>query len=94
MAVVGPGSYFDDYLKAMSNQGSFIRLQLFEKRKAVVDMALDYVNPFLEEIDEFADCILNGAQPETDSSGALKALSFVRAAIESEKIAKPVTLPR
>ena len=44
------------------------------------------------EIDEFADCILTGAQPETDGEGALSALAFIRAAIESSQSGKQAKL--
>ena len=44
----------------------------------------------LEEIDEFADCILTGKKPETDGPSALKALALIRAAIESAASGKPV----
>jgi predicted dehydrogenase len=42
----------------------------------------------LEEIDEFADCIRTGKRPETDGQGALQALAFIRAAIESARSGK------
>ena len=49
-------------------------------------------DPILEEIDEFADCIRTGKKPETDGEGALAALAFIRAAIESAHTEKAVDL--
>ena len=46
------------------------------------------MSQFLEEIDEFADCIQTGARPETDGQGALAALALIRAAIESARTGK------
>ena len=44
----------------------------------------------LEEVDEFADCILTGRKPETDGRSSLKALALIRAAIESARTGRPV----
>jgi predicted dehydrogenase len=50
-------------------------------------------NPYVEEIEEFVHCLRTGARPETDGAGALAALAYVRAAIESADAgeALPVT---
>ena len=48
----------------------------------------------LEEIDEFADCILTGRRAETDGRESLKALALIRAAIESSKSGLPVEVER
>jgi predicted dehydrogenase len=49
-------------------------------------------DPMLEEIDEFADCILSGRQAETNGCESLKALALIRAAIESAKSGLPVNV--
>lgn len=67
------------------------RLELFEKGKTgpqVVPLTIG--DPLLEEIDEFADCILAGRKPETDGASSLKALALIRAAIESASSGRPV----
>lgn len=67
------------------------RLELFEKGKAEPkQVPLAIGDPLLEEIDEFADCILAGRKPETDGRSSLKALALIRAAIESARTGKPV----
>jgi predicted dehydrogenase len=69
------------------------RVQLFEKGKTGArDIPLSVGDPVLEEIDEFADCIRTGRKPETDGPGALVALAFVRAAIESARTGKPTSI--
>jgi len=67
-----------------------IRLQIFEKGKTGSnDIPLMKVDPVVEEIEEFADCIHTGTRPETDGPGALTALALIRAAIESARTGKP-----
>jgi predicted dehydrogenase len=69
------------------------RVQLFEKGKTGArDIPLSVGDPVLEEIDEFADCIRTGGKPETDGPGALMALAFIRAAIESARTGKPASI--
>ncbi len=51
-------------------------------------------DPMLEEIDEFADCVLTGRKPETDGRESLKALALIRAAIESAKTGRPVDVEK
>jgi predicted dehydrogenase len=69
------------------------RVQLFEKGKSGArDIPLLVGDPVLEEIDEFADCIWTGGKPETDGPGALVALAFIRAAIESARTGKPALI--
>ena len=48
----------------------------------------------LEEIDEFADCVMTGRKPETDGVSSLKALSLIRAAIASAKSGQPVEVEK
>ena len=47
-------------------------------------------DPMLEEIDEFADCVLTGRKAETDGRESMQALALIRAAIESAKSGRPV----
>jgi predicted dehydrogenase len=51
-------------------------------------------DPMLEEIDEFADCVMSGRKPETDGLSSLKALSLIRAAIASAKSGQPVEVEK
>jgi predicted dehydrogenase len=67
------------------------RLELMEKGKTdPKPVPLLVGDPLLEEIDEFAECILTGRRPETDGESALKALALVRAAIDSARSDRPV----
>ncbi len=67
------------------------RLEMFSAGNAAGEqIELKIGDPLLEEIDEFANCVLAGAKPETDGHASLKALSLVRAAIESAASGKPV----
>jgi predicted dehydrogenase len=66
------------------------RLELLQKgRTEPQEISLTIGDPLLEEIDEFADCILTGKNPETDGASSLKALALIRAAIESARTGKP-----
>ncbi|MDH3315553.1 MAG: Gfo/Idh/MocA family oxidoreductase [Gammaproteobacteria bacterium] len=66
------------------------RLELFEKGSTEPkEIPLTIGDPLLEEIEEFADCILTGRKPETDGPSSLKALALIRAAIESARTGKP-----
>ena len=56
------------------------------------EIELTIGDPLLEEIDEFADCVLTGAKPETDGHAAMAPLALIRAAIESARTGKPVEL--
>ena len=58
----------------------------------VEEIALTIGDPLLEEIDEFADCVLTGRRPETDGQNSLQALALIRAAIQSSRTGKPVDL--
>ena len=65
----------------------------FEKGKTGSrDISIEQGNPILEEIDEYAECILTGKRPETDGQGALESLAFIRAAIESARTGREVEL--
>jgi predicted dehydrogenase len=80
---------FEEYLKIWPVVDRYTKLLVFEKGKdGAQDIPLAERDPILEEIDEFADCIQTGAQPETDGQGALVALALIRAAIESARTGK------
>jgi predicted dehydrogenase len=80
---------FEEYLKIWPVVDRHTKLLLFEKGKdGTQDISFTKGDPILEEIDEFADCIQTGAQPETDGQGALVALALIRAAIESAQTGK------
>lgn len=67
------------------------KLELFTKGSTEgAPVALKIGDPLLEEIEEFADCVLTGRRPETDGHASLKALALIRAAIESARTRKPV----
>lgn len=69
------------------------RLELFEKGKTESrEIPLAIGDPLLEEIDEFADCILTGRKPETDGPSSLNALALIRAAIESARTGTPANV--
>ena len=83
---------FDEYLQAVSNVSNYTRLMLYEKGKEAREIPLVPVDPVLEEINEFCHCVLTGDLPETDGHGALIALAFIRAAIESARTGKQVNV--
>ncbi len=56
------------------------------------EVALRPRNPYVEEIEEFARCLRTGERPETDGPGALAALAYVRAAIDSAETGRSVEL--
>ncbi|MEI8036147.1 MAG: Gfo/Idh/MocA family oxidoreductase [Betaproteobacteria bacterium] len=71
------------------------RLEILHKGKSEPEpVALTIGDPMLEQIDEFADCVINGKKPETDALSSLKALSLIRAAIESAKTGQVVTVEK
>jgi predicted dehydrogenase len=80
---------FADYLLWLPRVDQDTRVQIFQKGKTGSrDIPITEGDPILEEIDEFADCIRTGSQPETDGQGALAALALIRAAIESARTGK------
>ena len=88
-----PNLPFDEYLKVWSVVDKYTRLQLFSNGKDDLEtIPLPIGDPILEEVDEFADCIRTRKKPETDGEGALAALAFIRAAIESSGTGKAVDL--
>ena len=87
--LTGADPRFDVERKPSTDQS--VRLEIFEKGKdGPQEIPLPASDPVLEEIDEFADCILTGRPPETDGPAALKALALIRAAIESQRTGRPV----
>jgi predicted dehydrogenase len=84
---------FEAYLLRWQKIDEDTRVQIFKKgQTGGKDVALDIGNPILEEIDEFADCIRTGAKPETDGEEGLKALAYIRAAIESARTGNQVKI--
>jgi predicted dehydrogenase len=83
---------FDEHLRVNREQSRYTRLVITDKSDEPKIIPIVHTDPFLEEITEFADCIRTGARPETDGQGALAALSYVRAAIESARTGKLVEL--
>jgi predicted dehydrogenase len=80
--------------KFIHNDDAFTRLIQFEKGREPRPVPLVAGDPVLEEIDEFARCIRTGSRPETDGESALTFLAFIRAAIDSSRLGKPVTLEK
>ena len=90
---IRPDRPFGEAMKLSAKSDQYTRLELFEKgADEPTGISLPKGDPILEEIDEFADCIQTGNRPETDGEGALAALSFLRAAIESAGTGKEVRL--
>lgn len=88
-----PNVPFDEYLKVWPVVDKYTKLSLFEKGKdQVKDIPLAMGDIILEQIDEFADCVRTGAQPETGGKEAMAALALIRAAIDSAKTGKQVEL--
>lgn len=84
---------FEQYLLRWQLIDNDTRMEIFEKGKTGSrDLSLEIGNPVLEEVDEFADCIKTGKRPETDGEGALIALAYIRAAIESAGTGQQVTI--
>jgi len=91
--ITPPELPFEQYLLWWQQVDQDTDVQIFEKGKTgSTTVPLTIGNPIIEEIDEFSDCILNGAQPETDGEGALSALAFIRAAIESSQSGRQAKL--
>lgn len=76
----------------LHNKDEYTRLFLYEKGKEPQDIPFAFGDPILEEMDEFAHCIRTGERPETDGECGLRALAFVRAAIESARSGREVKL--
>ncbi|MFC1983966.1 Gfo/Idh/MocA family protein [Chloroflexota bacterium] len=88
-----PNLPFDEYLKIWPVVDKYTLLQLFDKRKDKLEkVPLSIGDPILEEIDEFADCILLEKKPETSGQVALEALALIRASIDSARTKKEIRL--
>ena len=87
-----PDVPFDEHLKANLEQSQYTSLEVIGKGEKSETVKIDNTNPFMEEIDEFANCIFSGTTPETDGKGALEALAYIRAAIESAQTGHQVDL--
>lgn len=84
-----PEVSFEDYLNIWPVVDRYTELLLFKKGEdRAQNIPLAEGDPILEEIDEFANCILTGAKPETDGQVGLDALYLIRAAIESNRTGK------
>lgn len=84
---------FEEYLLRWQSIDRDSKVRIAEKgRTGFKDVPIAEGNPILEEIDEFADCVRTGKRPETDGEGALAALALIRAAIESSRMHRSVTL--
>ena len=91
--ITPPELPFEEYLRWWQQVDQDTDVQIYRKGKTgSAKVPLRLGNPILEEIDEFADCILTGGRPETDGEGALAALSFIRAAIESARTGRQAAL--
>ena len=91
--ITPPELPFEEYLLWWQQVDQDTDVQIFEKGKTgSTTVPLTLGNPIIEEIDEFAECILTGARPETDGQGALSALAFIRAAIESSQSGRQAKL--
>jgi len=88
-----PNVSFEEYLQVWSVVDKYTLLQISEKSKDQPQaIPLKIGDPILEEIDEFADCIRTGRNPETDGQVGLVALALVRAAIDSARSESAVGL--
>jgi len=86
---------FEEYLLRWQDIDQDTRVQIAKKGETgFQDVPIGQGNPILEEIDEFADCVRTGKRPETDGEGALVALAFIRAAIESSRAGVAVGLEK
>jgi predicted dehydrogenase len=84
---------FDEERKQGPDQST--RLHIIEKGKTdPVPIELKTGDPMLEQVDEFADCIVTGKKAETDGYESLKALALIRAAIESVRTGKPAMVEK
>ena len=88
-----PNMPYEEYLKTSHIWDKHTQLKLSRKGQVTPeDVPFSLGDPILEEIEEFASCIRTKKKPETDGQGALAALSFIRAAIESARTGKEVKL--
>lgn len=90
---VRPDRTFSQAMKLTAKSDQYTRLHIFKKGgDEPEEIQLPKGDPFLEQINEFADCIRTGNRPETDGQVGLAALAFIRAAIESARTGKEAAL--
>jgi predicted dehydrogenase len=88
-----PNVPFNEYLKMWPVMDRFTQLTIFTlNQDGGSEIPLPVGDPILEEVEEFADCIRTGAQPETDGPSSLAALALIRTAIESARTGQQVML--
>lgn len=63
-----------------------------EENNPVAEIDIDHVNQFAEEMDYFADCIINDQKPLTDGEEGLRDHLIMEAIFESARKNKPVTI--
>ncbi|MBW1863950.1 MAG: Gfo/Idh/MocA family oxidoreductase [Deltaproteobacteria bacterium] len=86
---------FAEYLLHLPFVDRDTQLQIFEKGKTgSKNVPLSEGDPILDEMDDFADCIRSGRQPETDGKGGLAALALIRATIESARTGKQAEIEK
>ena len=91
--VARPDRQFDSERKVGPDEST--RLEMVTKGSTTPQrVEFKIGDPMLEEIDEFADCILSGRRAETDGRESIKALALIRAAIESAKTGLPVEVEK
>ena len=83
---------FDDRHLVAAAKPPATRLTIVEKGKGEREIPLNPIEPYVEEMEEFSHCIQTGDHPETDGQGALVALAYIRAAIESARTGKLVKI--
>ena len=88
-----PNVPFDEYLKMWPVVDRFTQLTKFTRdQDGGSEISLPVGDPILEEVEEFADCVRNGAEPETNGPSSLAALALIRAAIDSARTGQQVLL--
>lgn len=88
-----PNLPFEQYLKIWPVVDKYTTLLIYHRNKERPEQVpLPVGDPILEELEEFADCIRTGKNPETDGKSALAALSLIRAAIDSARTSQPIEL--
>ncbi len=83
---------FEELNKLTASKPRPTQLVLIEKGKEEGEIPLTPVDAYLEEMDEFAHCIRTGDRPETNGPTGLASLAIVRAAIDSARTGKPVSI--
>ncbi|MBF0277872.1 MAG: Gfo/Idh/MocA family oxidoreductase [SAR324 cluster bacterium] len=93
--ITPPELPFEEYLKWWERVDEDTTVQIFKKGQTGAEaVPIAVGNPILEEIEEFADCIVSGRTPETDGISALNALRLIRGAIDSARTGEQTLLSR